>query len=69
MCDGCGCNTPKTPLEKAHAGQHEALGWHVHADGTSHQHNHAHDHQQPGQHHSAATAAPPPETAQSESQA
>jgi hypothetical protein len=44
MCDGCGCNTPKTPAEKTNASHHDVAGWHVHADGTSHQHDHMHEH-------------------------
>jgi hypothetical protein len=42
MCDGCGCDHPKAPDDQAQRARQKAGGWHVHADGTVHRHDHSH---------------------------
>ena len=44
MCDGCGCDNPKNgaPDDEACRARQTLEGWHVHADGTAHCHDHRH---------------------------
>lgn len=43
MCDDCGCDklagSPDDPAQRA---RQKTGGWHVHADGTVHRHDHSH---------------------------
>ncbi len=42
MCDGCGCDKPKNgaPDDEARRARQKDGGWHIHADGTAHCHDH-----------------------------
>lgn len=42
MCDGCGCDTLKGADDREWHARQKAGGWHVHADGTVHRHDHSH---------------------------
>ena len=44
MCDGCGCDNPKNgaPDDETRRARKNLEGWHVHADGTAHCHDHHH---------------------------
>lgn len=43
MCDGCGCDKlASSPDDQAQRARQKAGGWHVHADGTVHRHDHLH---------------------------
>jgi hypothetical protein len=43
MCDGCGCDKAKPDASGRPAWRvHHKDGWHIHADGTVHKHDHEH---------------------------
>jgi hypothetical protein len=56
MCDGCGCDKANSSgLEDAvRYARRKAGGWHVHADGTVHRHEHEQGHA----HHYVAVTEP-----------
>jgi len=60
MCDGCGCDLkPLNPYtRKAKLPQHKD-GWHIHADGSVHKHEHPQTHE-----HTTHQVAPHPDNKQ-----
>lgn len=59
MCDGCGCDNLNNGAldDEARRARQNAGGWHVHADGTTHCHDHHHSSSPDHVHDAACRAA------------